>query len=508
VRNLALALAGVLAATALSALAAAPAGASSPTPAAPAVSAIATGDYHTIALTRAGTVWAWGANEHGQLGRGSTSSTGGPAHVKSPSGTGLLRHVVAVAAAGLYSAALRVDGTIVAWGDDGVGELGDGTTGPPRPLPTPVKSPDGSGTLTHVVQIAAGDNHMLAVTADGRVWAWGDNQDGQLGDNSWGSPSPVPVPVAGASGAPAPLSGVVAVSAGHLSSLAVAADGSVYTWGDNTGNELGDGGTDLFEAGPVPVAAVAGQSGALTHVVAASMGDYDTIALRSDGTVVAWGGNADGQLGVGDEKPTKVPEPVPLPAPVVAVNAGSYAGYAVTRGGAVFGWGENTFGGLGDGQRTQSDSPIPLYGLGCGPRTLGVASDVFFAAAVRADGTVWSWGDDSDDQLGDGSGLAASAPVPVPGVRDVGLPALLARHDPVVTRYGSKLVASKGVWGPAPTSVAFQWRRGGHPIHGATHRTYHVTPADRGHKISVRVTAHRPGYPDGHATSVPFTPAS
>ena len=165
----------------------------------------------------------------------------------------------------------------VGWGYNGDGELGDGTTADRLLFGT-------VGGLGGVVQVAAGDAHSLAVTSAGTVWAWGGSLYGQLG-NGTTADSSVPVQVKG-------LTGVVAVAAGYGHSLALRDDGTVWAWGLNGAGQLGNGTTGNTQPTPVEVAG-------LTGVTKIAAGGLFSLALRSDGTVWAWGGDGTGEMGDG-----------------------------------------------------------------------------------------------------------------------------------------------------------------------------------------------------------------
>ncbi len=239
-------------------------------------SAIAAAGFDSYALLGGGTVEAWGSNVEGQLGRG-TIGTFSP----TPKPVEGLNEVVAIAAGARFALALRANGTVEAWGANGSGQLGDGTT-ETRDLPVAVSG------LSEVVAIAAGAEFGLALLADGEVRAWGSDQFGQLGDEQSCTcrRSTVPVPVLG-------LSGASAIAAGKAHALALLGGGTVEAWGENKFGQLGDGTTSERN---VPVA-VAGLSGAS----AVSAGGFHSVALREDGTVEDWGGNEHGQLGTGSE---------------------------------------------------------------------------------------------------------------------------------------------------------------------------------------------------------------
>ncbi|HHT9106839.1 MAG TPA: RCC1 domain-containing protein [Candidatus Wujingus californicus] len=238
------------------------------------ITAISGGGSHSLALKSDGTVWAWGYNEYGQLGDGSTD------YIKiTPVQVSGLSDVIAIAGGGFHSLALKSDGTVWAWGEWG----GGGVT-------TPVQVSD----LSDVIAIAGGSIHSLALKSDGTVWAWGGNDSGQLGVGTYGDYRTTPVLVSG-------LNGVIAIEGGGGHSLALKSDGTVWTWGSNSQGQLGDG-TDDMRTTPVQV-------NGLSDVIAIAGGADHTLAMKSDGTVWAWGSNGNGQLGdgtYGDYKTTPI----------------------------------------------------------------------------------------------------------------------------------------------------------------------------------------------------------
>ncbi len=275
---------------------------------------VAGGGIHSLALLADGTVWAWGNNVWGQLGDGTRISRSTPVQVVGPGGEGFLSDIIAIAAASAlssgvrfgHSLALKADGTVWAWGYNGQGQLGDGTT-TERTTPVQVVG------LTDVVAIAAGigpesdadraSGWSLAVKADGTVWAWGDNTYGKLGDGTTTSRS-TPVQVVGPGGAGF-LTDVIAVAAGGGNtpftgggvghSLALKADGTVWAWGYNLQGQLGDG-TTTHRNTPVQVVGPGG-IGVLSEITAIAAGGGSqpgghSLALKADGTVWAWGNNA------------------------------------------------------------------------------------------------------------------------------------------------------------------------------------------------------------------------
>ena len=275
------------------------------------VIAMSAGVYHTLALCSDGTVAAWGLNNAGQLGNNSYVNSSVPVAVNT--GGALAGKTVAALVAGqLHSVALCSDGTVVTWGYNNYGQLGNNSTANSS-VPVTV---DTSGILAGktVTVISAGNFHNLAACADGTVVAWGFNGNGQIGNNSSGDSS-VPVAVATAG---TPLAGrtVTALAGGVGHSMALCSDGTLAGWGLNSAGQLGDG-TNAQRVIPVAVH-IAGTPLTGRTVTALAAGMNHTLALCSDGTLTGWGYNGDGQLGSNGAAYSAVPVSVSRSA----LNAG------------------------------------------------------------------------------------------------------------------------------------------------------------------------------------------
>jgi alpha-tubulin suppressor-like RCC1 family protein len=346
------------------------------------VQKIAVDELNGLALRRDGTVWAWGLNDSGQLGNGTTTNSSVPVEVQG------LTNAIAIAGGCYHSLALRSDGTVWAWGYNDFGELGNGTT-TDSSVPVEVQG------LTKAVAIAGGCYHSLAVRSDGTVWAWGSNNIGQLG-NGTTTDSSVPLEVQG-------LTNAIAIAGGYYHSLALRSDGTVWAWGYNNDGQLGNGTTTNST---VPVA-VQG----LTKAVAIAGGYYHSLALRSDGTVWAWGYNDFGELGNGTTTDSSVPVEVQGLANAIAIASGYFHALALRSDGTVWAWGYNPHGELGNGTTTNSSVPVQVQGL---TNAIAIAGGYYHSFALRSDGTVWAWGFNNLGQLGNGTTADSSVPVQVP----------------------------------------------------------------------------------------------
>jgi alpha-tubulin suppressor-like RCC1 family protein len=314
------------------------------------VTAVSGGQRHSLALLAGGTVEAWGFNGHGQLGDESAVGTRTPVEVDDLPGP-----ATAIAAGGNQSLALLANGTVEAWGDDEMGQLGDGRSVDSE-VPVPVTG------LSGVTAIAAGEEHSMALLSNGTVETWGSNESGQLGDGK-GNLSNTPQLVKG-------LSGVTAIAAGGDFSLALLENGTVMGWGSDAHDQLANkqvvessGGGEEGEEGiesPVPVP-VEGLSG----VTAIAAGSTHALALTTGGTVMAWGNDEEGELGDETTSPgVEVPAPVAGLSNVKAISAGDQDSVALLKTGSLMTWGTNSMGSLGDGtENGPSLVPVAVVGL-------------------------------------------------------------------------------------------------------------------------------------------------
>ncbi len=327
-----------------------------------------------------------------------------------------------------------------AWGYNASGQLGDGTT-TIRRVPVPVAN------LTGVTAVAAGNEHSLALLSNGTVMAWGANREGQLGvGTTTGSRTPEAI-----SG----LSGVVAVAAGNEHSLVLLSNGTVMAWGSNEEGQLGVG-TSKTTKSTTPVA-VKGLSG----VVAISAGDDFSLALLSNGTVMAWGAGDEGQLGNGKRAKSLAPVAVRGLTGVTAISAGGEHALARLGNGTAMSWGSNVERQLGMATKTKvvkeegeefveteeepenSDLPVAVQAL---TNVTAVAAGGAHSLALLGDGEVMAWGGDEDGQLGNGAeGAASNVPSAVAGLGGATAISAGAHHSLALLSGGTVLA-----WGYDP----------------------------------------------------------
>ncbi|HRX69976.1 MAG: DUF4214 domain-containing protein [Candidatus Competibacteraceae bacterium] len=386
------------------------------------------GSEHSLANGAADQPWgyAWGSNQSGQIGnpsagrnrkfpiRWSRWTGASAAAAATPSATN--DDWVQVASGGQHSVARREDGTVWAWGKNEFGQLGDGTTAN-RQEPVQVSG------LSHVIAVAAGKSHSLAVKQDGTVWAWGNNSYRQLGNNSSDTaltPTPVVIEVPGTDTSPPtfpPLTGVVAVAASEVHSVALKSDGAVWAWGDNDYGQLGTGNT--FSSATAKL--VPGLADVRVITAGGDSTSARTLARTGDGALWGWGNNEKCQFGQ-ETAETHVKTPLKLVdlsriGAISALASGLGHGVALTADGQVWTWGDNQNGQLGDGTSTSRCMPMPVSGVSEVER---IAAGDRHTLVTQRDGAVRAWGKNEYGQLGDGTASDSGTPEAVKGVCGVG----------------------------------------------------------------------------------------
>lgn len=319
-------------------------------------SGFATGGNHSVAFFNNSTVRSWGNNNSGQLGNSSTTYSSSPVKTVNISG------VTAVAAGAHHSLALKKDGTLWAWGSNDAGQLGIGWNLTPSgysAVPNKVAGSTGA-PFPNISSIAANGKHSL-VRANGRVWAWGLNSSGQLGldpaaTGVLGDPAAV-------SGVPSPVSFIAA--GGGFSYAVSRADGSVWAWGSNDNGQLGNGTlTSSFTPAQVMKDAVTPLNG----VVQVAAGIQHGLARLADGTVWAWGYNFFGQLGnngkLDSSYAVKVVADATGTALAGATDIRAFGSSSMAKiGGVWYVWGDNSYGQLGVGSNSTVYIPARMSGF-------------------------------------------------------------------------------------------------------------------------------------------------
>jgi len=315
---------------------------------------------------------------------------------------------------------LKPNGTVWSWGLNAKGQLGDGTT-TDSSLPMQVLGPGGTGYLSDIVAVMGGEQHNFALKSDGTVLAWGDNSHAQLG-NGTTTNSSTPVQVSG-------LTSIVKLSGRGYHSVAVKSDGTVWTWGWDEYGALGNGVDDPNIDYLVPIEVTG-----VTNPIMVTTGFNFSVALMQDHTLMAWGNNAEGEIGDGTTINRLTPVPVPGIDQVVWISAGWTHVVAIRADGTVWTWGANNwqgafdcedsydnnnlgffcgYGMLGDGTENDHYTPEQVPGLSGAIMALGGDAST---SVLLKDGTVWTFGSNGAGQLGVPSIYQSLVPVQVQGL--------------------------------------------------------------------------------------------
>jgi len=365
------------------------------------------GDDYTCALNYGGQFYCWGWNQFGQLGDGTTVDKDTPTRINSGDLSG--KTITAIAAGQSHACAVDTSGRLYCWGTNGYGQLGDGTNVISH-APVLINGGDLAGKT--VTAVAAGFYHACALTSEGKVYCWGRNMYGEVGD---GTTTQRDVPAL-ASGGDLAGKTVVAIMADGYHTCAIDTNSRLYCWGNNNVGQLGDG-TTVDKHTPTLI-----NGGDLTgRTIATITGGYNhTCALDNVNRVYCWGWNQYGQLGDGTNTDKDTP---------VLINGGDLAGKtvatlkaggtynngltcAVDVSGWLYCWGRNNEGQLGDGTTTNKNVPTLINGGAlAGKTTVLVVGGYRHTCAVDIDNEIYCWGNNSRGQFGDGTTNNQSTPV-------------------------------------------------------------------------------------------------
>jgi len=341
----------------------------------------------TLASSISGYLWLWGRNQHGQIGDNSTDNKSSP--VQTISGGFNWKKI---SSKGYFCAGIKTDGTLWTWGDNTYGALGDNST---IDKSSPIQT------------IAYGDNwkdisssggFMGAIKKDGTLWMWGENAFGELGDNTLVKKSSPVQTIAGGSN-------WKQISVGSFSSAAIKTDNSLWVWGSNSYGVLGDN-TTVDKKSPVQTTSYG------TDWKQVSCGSYHIAAIKNNGTLWAWGQNTSGQLGDNTTSSRSSPvQTIAMGNTWSQVACGNSHTIAKKTDGSLWLWGNNSYGQLGINSVTNKSSPIQTIAYGTDWQEIS-AGDLT-TGAIKTDGTIWCWGDNTYGQLLDNTTIHKSSPIQI-----------------------------------------------------------------------------------------------
>ena len=345
-------------------------------------SIVALGVSHTSALKSDGTLWAWGSDSYGQLGIGNTNQYNSPEVVGNDNDWSEI-----ICGMKFFTMGIKSDGSLWAWGDNQYGQLGIGNT-ITQTIPIQVEV-DYDWT-----QVSCGEWHTMGIKTDGTLWAWGNNNSGYLGiGNTIQQTSPVKVGEGG---------DWSQIQCGSLYTMGIKTDGTLWAWGSNSSGQLGIGNT-IDQLSPVQV-------GSDTDWSKVFCGWDHSIAIKGDGSLWAWGRNVYGQLGIGNTISQLIPVRVGSDSDWSKVTCGNIYNLALKTNGTLWAWGANHYGQLGIGNTTNQFAPIQV---GSDSDWSRIACGTEHSLAIKTDGTLLTWGSNRNGQLGNGTINNESSPITI-----------------------------------------------------------------------------------------------
>jgi len=349
--------------------------------------------YPELAFTfKAAGLWGWGFNGSGQLGDNTVTNKSSP--VQTISG-GL--NWKQVSAGPTYVGSIKTSGQLWMWGLNSYGQLGDNTA---TSRSSPVQVVSGGTTWQ---QLTTGNLTAGGIKSDGTLWMWGRGLQGQLGDNSLiTKSSPVQTIAAGTTWKQ--------VSSGTTTTAAIKRDGTLWTWGEGAAGGLGDN-TTVTKSSPIQTVAAG------TNWKLVAVGYRAMVATKTDGTLWTWGFNSNGQLGDNTTISKSSPiQTVSGGSNWSQINMSALGASSIKTDGTLWLWGNNSVGQLGDNTIVTKSSPVQTVSGGTNwtkLTTIGpsVSSGLYNAACIKADGTLWTWGNNASGQLGDNTTVNRSSPI-------------------------------------------------------------------------------------------------
>ena len=365
---------------------------------------LCSGSLYSSLVTTEGRVFSWGLNNYGQIGDGTTTDRYVPTEITNNFNLQAGEKVVNLAIGREHSSAITSNGRVFSWGRNNYGQLGDGTT-TDRYVPTEITHLFNLEGSEKVVSIYLGNSFSSAITSNGRVFTWGSNNNGQIGDGTT-TDRYVPTEITHQFNLESDEK-VISLGLGNNHSSAITSNGRLFTWGENSFGQLGNGSTTATNVPTEITHQFNLQTG--DKIVSISLGYLHSSAITSNGRLFTWGANYSGQLGDKTLTNRHVPKEITYNFDlrsgdkIASVVLGGYHSSAITSNGRIFTWGSNGSGQLGNGTTTNKSIPIEItYNIGIrdNDQVLSLSLGLNHSSAIISSGRISTWGNNTYVDLG------------------------------------------------------------------------------------------------------------
>jgi len=372
------------------------------------------GGYHSSLITQDGEVYIWGRNMYGGLGDSTRTSKSTPIDITSELNLESREIIIQMSLGNHHSAAVTSGGRLLTWGNNQYGQLGDDTT-IDKLTPVDVTSQFNLNNDEKIIQVSFNGVSSSAITSDGRIFTWG----GKTLDIGILVAESVPVDITSEFNLN-PGEKIIQVSLGGFHYSVITSEGRIFTWGQNDNGQLGDG-TTTYSSAPIDITSQFSFDEE-EKIIQVSLGGSHSSVITSKGRIFTWGENDNGQLG--DGTTTDILTPYNITANfnlnqaerITQVSLGGFHYSVITSEGRIFTWGSNFAGKLGDGTTVDSSIPIDItsqFNLDAGETITHVALGLFHSSAITSEGRIFTWGENEYGQLGDGTIVDSSTPVDI-----------------------------------------------------------------------------------------------